>query len=256
MTNSRVTPPARFDEQQWLARWRRMQRRYVPCRRERLDVILGVIAGTVGTARLVVDLGCGPGEMTGRVLAMWSLAEAVGVDLDGRLLALAEAHVAAYAPRVRLVQADLREPGWVSQVGGPADAVISSTSLHWLSPGEMEKLYADVFGLLQPGGVFLNSDHVGSDIESVQARWERQRAAAGDGAAETWEEFWRAFNDALRMDGRAYADAVFGPWRGVERGLSMAWHAERLAAAGFERFDCYWRRFGDAVYGARRPRSG
>ncbi len=56
---------------------------------------------------LVVDLGCGPGNLTAALTARWPGATVVGVDSSRDMLAAAAAH--ADPPRLTFVEADLRE---------------------------------------------------------------------------------------------------------------------------------------------------
>ena len=61
--------------------------------------------------------------------------------------------------RVELVRHDLSEP--LSALGR-FDAVVSSMAIHHLEHDRKRSLYAEVFDLLQPGGVFANFEHVAS----------------------------------------------------------------------------------------------
>ena len=252
-----VKVPAGLDWSGWLERWERMQELHLPQREKRFKAMLEVVEAAVGRPGRVVDLGCGPGGLIARIAGRWTNAEVVGTDLDGRLLALARASLGRFGSRVRLVRADLRRPGWGASVGAEADAIVSATSLHWLAEEELAGVYRAALELLAPGGVFQNADHVGSEIPGVQAGWAAARAAAASAAAaegaEDWGQFWAGLNEALCIDGGEHTQRVFGPWRGIEEGLPLCWHARQMAAAGFEGFDCYWRGWGDAVYGAFRP---
>jgi len=54
---------------------------------------------------------------------------------------------------------DVRQPIWVDAVrsglaGARVDAILSATALHWLQPEELARLYRDLAGLLDAGGIF------------------------------------------------------------------------------------------------------
>src|SRR3954447_19703198 len=101
----------------------------------------------VTDASSVVDLGCGPGNLTAALAARWPAAEVVGVDSSAPMVAAAEAaRPPELAARLRYVLADLRD--WAPQE--PVDVVVSSATLHWV-PGHVE-LLAQLAGWLADGG--------------------------------------------------------------------------------------------------------
>lgn len=249
--------PDGVDWARWVDRWERMQDRYVPHRRARFAMLADLVERSQPAVRRVVDLGCGTGSLCEVMLERFADAEVIGVDLDVRLVALARRRLAGWGARVRLVVGDLCGEGWASGLAGTAQAVVSATSLHWLDGGELAGVYRRVAEVLAPGGIFLNADHVASEVPGVQRAWQERRdaeiaARAADGS-DDWAGFWQALNAALGVDGEGFNRRVFGPWRGIEEGLPLSWHAGELAAAGLVAFDCYWRRGGDAIYGAIRP---
>jgi len=72
----------------------------------------------------IVDLGCGPGNVTAQLAARWPGAQVTGVDGDPAMLARARAD----HPAVRFVAEDIA--GW--QPERPVDLVFSNAALHWL----------------------------------------------------------------------------------------------------------------------------
>ena len=48
---------------------------------------------------------------------------------------------------------------------------------------------------------------------------------------------------------RAAWDAKAGACAGVEEGLPLAWHFDKLTESGFSSVDCFWRCDCDAIYG-------
>src|SRR5215469_11890191 len=157
-----ITPgTADLDFGSWLARWDAQQARYVADREGRFEVLFDALEAALdGEPATVVDLGCGPGSLGVRLLDRFGSARVVGVDVDPVLLMLGRG---AYGDRDRLafVRADLRDPGWLQRLGvDRVDAATSSTALHWLGADAVRRLYDDLAGLIRPGGVFLDADHV------------------------------------------------------------------------------------------------
>lgn len=248
--------PGDMDWGTWIRRWDRMQDRYILRRRERFELMLGLIAETQKSVSRVLDLGCGTGSLMLRVLEEFPKAEVYGIDFDPTLLALAEKRLGKFGERVYLVQTDLRDESWLKLVPVPIDAAVSATALHWLSPEQLARLYGQLGGVLRPGGIFLNADHVRSDCENIQRLWERNREQMrrleGDISADDWEGFWDAYGRALKMDIKKFRKELTEPWEGSEEGLPLGWHFEKLKASSFEAADCFWRLGCDAVYGGIR----
>jgi SAM-dependent methyltransferase len=244
-------------EQRWVQRWDAQQERYVADREERFRVVADVVgwalARTPGTDRpRVVDLGCGPGSLSTRLVAELPGIDIVGVDADPLLLGLGA------GSGVRTVQADLAVPGWPDAVGMPEpwDAAVSSTALHWLLPGALDELYRTLAVKLRPGGVFVDADHraLGSEVASDLARYVRE--ARAERAGVTGNEEWGAWWDAV------LADPELGPLVDARSAASIAHSGEsqlsideqkaRLRAAGFSTVTTVWQTGDDFVLVAVR----
>lgn len=91
----------------------------------------------------VVDLGCGPGNSTGLLLARFPSARVTGVDTSDAMLASARRRL----PHARFVRGDVTS--WMPE--GPPDLVFANAVLQWLP--DHASLFPRLFGLLAPGGV-------------------------------------------------------------------------------------------------------
>jgi SAM-dependent methyltransferase len=70
---------------------------------------------------------------------------------------------------VRVVEQDLREV--LPDLGGRFDALVSCFAIHHLEDERRRELYEEVFGLLEPGGVFCNLKHVSSPATRLYERF-------------------------------------------------------------------------------------
>ena len=92
----------------------------------------------------VVDLGCGPGNLTGLLAERWPQARVVGLDSSPEMIAKAQESDG----RVDFAVADLRD--W--RPAAPVDVLVSNATLQWV-PGHLELLPALVASVA-PGGWF------------------------------------------------------------------------------------------------------
>ncbi|MEU1177639.1 class I SAM-dependent methyltransferase [Streptomyces sp. NPDC005820] len=222
----------------WQESWDRQQEWYMPDREERFRVMLDMVEALVGPEPRVLDLACGTGTITARLLARLPGATSTGVDLDPALLTIAEGTFAG-DDRVTLVTADLKDPTWPSRLPYDAyDAVLTATALHWLHSEPLAALYGRIADLVRDGGVFMNADHMIDDttprINAAEralrhARMEQARS----GGALDWAEWWRlAAQDPVLAAPTARRFEIYGEHADGDM-PSAAWHARTLRAAGF-----------------------
>lgn len=242
------------DWQQWITRWDRMQQYYVVCRQERFDLIARTVAAVQGRCGHILDLGCGTGSLMLEMLEAFPRAQVIGIDFDPTLLALAQGRLERFGDRAKLALADLRCKTWPKLMVEPVDAAVSATALHWFKQDELEILYEQLSEIMRSGGIFLNADHVASGSEKVQQAWQDHRSAMRreekNALVDDWRDFWTEYLAVLGVDASEIHQRVLGGWEGgVEEGLSLTWHLDKLRKVGFGYVDCFWRRDCDAVYG-------
>ncbi len=116
------------------------------------------------TTRRILDLGTGDGRLL--ALVREELArrehhpgtEAVAVDFSPAMLDAVRKRFAGESS-VSVIAHNMDEP---LPALGKFDAVISSFAIHHLVHERKRALYAEIYGLLNPGGVFCNLEHVAS----------------------------------------------------------------------------------------------
>ena len=93
----------------------------------------------------VVDLGCGPGNLTALLARRWPGADVLGVDSSAEMIATARR---ADPSGVRFAVGDLRE--W--RAAEPVDVLVANAALQWV-PGHLE-LLPGLVAQVAPGGWF------------------------------------------------------------------------------------------------------
>lgn len=234
----------------WIGSWDAQQREFMPEREERFTALIDAVAEAAGQAEpLVLDLGCGPGSLSVRLLDRLPGATVIAVDADPLLLALGRA-AWGDRPGLRFADLDLRDPGWAAQLGldRPVDAVVSTTALHWLRPAALAALYAEVATVLRPGGLLLDGDHLREDESEAptlarlgRALVEREVRRHPD-SGETWSGWWAAVRADPALAGLAARRDQLGiesEHHGSPAGL-LATHVEALRKAGFTEIGTLW----------------
>ena len=167
----------------------------------------------------VLDLGSGDGRLLARVLAHLPEATGVAVDFSSEMLGRLHARFVGDA-RVTVQAHDLADP--LPDLG-TFDAVVSSFAIHHVTHERKRALYAEVFEMLTPGGVFANLEHVASPTSEL--------------------------HDAFlqHMGTKPEDDDPSNKLAAVEAQL------EWLRAIGFTQVDCFWKWRELALFAGIRP---
>lgn len=258
-----MTQTTTIDWNHWLARWDAQQTGYLPDREDRFEAMFTALEVLLPPDFVALDLCCGPGSISQRLLTRFPQARVVAVDLDPVLLAMGQGALGTMDGRLRWIEADLSDPKWVEALGESSfDAVLSTTALHWLRTPDLVRVYAELGKLVRPGGVFLNGDNMkfGPHLSSLQqvAQHVRERqwqdetfAQAG---VENWAQWWAALGqEAALTDLLAERERRFA-WRSpdnlVNAGRDL--QASALLEAGFREVGILWQRFDNCVLMAVR----
>ncbi|MFD4667306.1 class I SAM-dependent methyltransferase [Streptomyces halstedii] len=233
------------DWRSWQESWDRQQEWYMPDREERFRVMLDMVEAVVGPAPRVLDLACGTGSITDRLLKRFPEATSTGVDLDPALLAIARGTFEG-DDRVTFVTADLKDPAWAERLPHSSyDAVLTATALHWLHSEPLAELYGRVGQLVRDGGVFMNADHmIDTETPRINAAERAHRHASMDraraGGALDWAGWWAlAAKDPALAEPTAERYRIYGEHADGDM-PSPRWHAAALRAAGFGEARTVW----------------
>jgi len=143
------------------------------------------LAARIGASdpAFVVDLGCGPGQLTASLAERWPAADVLGIDSSAEMIRTAEkAHYGgnALSGRLRFALGDVRD--W--KPDRPVDVVISNALLQWvpehleLLPRWADSLAPDGWLAFQVPGNFDQPSHAILRELAASDRWRDRLAGA------------------------------------------------------------------------------
>jgi SAM-dependent methyltransferase len=235
----------------WLARWDAQQQHHIPDREERFDAMVDAVAAFAGPEPRVLDLGCGPGSLSARVLAGVPGATMVAIDADPVLLAIGRGALAG--SRLTFVDADLRSE-WVAALPSPPpyDAVVSTTALHWLGLDQLLRLYRTLGAVIRPGGIYLDGDRLDFDHDQTAiaagAREIRPQWPDAPEGAESYDDWWSAAVAEPGLAGEVAERARRSHTHPHDNEAhSYEFHRSALFAAGFAEVGTLWQHLSNRV---------
>jgi tRNA (cmo5U34)-methyltransferase len=220
----------------------------IPLAQEQIGVMMSILKTREQPVENFLDLGCGDGILSAAILGEYSKSRGVLADFSEPMLVQAREGLKEHASQLAFENLDYGDKAWVNkmQPHGAFDAIMSGYSIHHQPDARKQEVYAEIFSLLQPGGWFINIEHVSSATQLNVDLFERHYTSARyaiekqNGSIRTLQEIEQEYT--TRLDKAAN---ILAP---VE--LQCDW----LREIGYEEVDCYMRIFELAVFGGRKPK--
>jgi tRNA (cmo5U34)-methyltransferase len=144
----------------------------IPHRTEGEAVLLEEVPKNV---KRILDVGTGDGRLLGLLKCDRPNVECVAIDFSPTMLEKVRTRFAD-DKNVTIIEHnfDASLPDL-----GKFDAVVSSFAIHHVEDDRKRSLYAEIFNLLNPGGVFCNLEHVASATPALHQKF-REALGIGD----------------------------------------------------------------------------
>jgi len=194
----------------------------------------------------ILDLGCGDGILGDLLCGLYPRAQLVLVDFSAPMLDAARKRLSHQSSTV-FITADFGDPSWVDRVAGegPFDIVVSGFSIHHQPDARKRLLYAEIYHLLVPAGIFLNLEHVSSSSKAGTELFDELFI----------DSLWEFHRSSERMQSREeVAQGYYNRPDKEENILApVEDQCEWLRSVGFTDVDCFLKIFELAVFGGRKP---
>lgn len=135
----------------------------IPGAELQLAVLRKIVQLWVPSSTRILDLGCGDGILGRMLLDAFPSANAIFADFSDPMLDAVCAKLNGN-PRATVVKADFSSREWLEPIKSqiPFDIVVSGYSIHHQPDERKKRLYAEIYNILSPDGVFLNLEHTAS----------------------------------------------------------------------------------------------
>lgn len=206
------------------------------------QMLTAIACGVPKTATQILELGCGTGELTLRVLQHCPEAQLLALDYSPRMLAFAKAKIqaAGWGDRVCWLEVDFGDwaLGQRSLPRAEFDACVSSLAIHHLSDGMKLQLFRQIHQSLVTGGCFWNADPTPPESPQLAETYQEIRQA-WTAAQGTTLAAVRAKIGSRESYGHSSQDQL----------ATLQAHFQMLQQAGFQQVEVPWKYYGLAVFG-------
>ncbi|MDX1415843.1 MAG: methyltransferase domain-containing protein [Candidatus Promineifilaceae bacterium] len=197
-----------------------------------MDLITQAAVATTPAMRRILDVGCGAGNNTLKLLQLVSPLDCDLLDLSQPMLDRARQRVSAVnSGRVRTIKADIRNAKLESNI---YDVVIAAAVLHHLrDESDWRLLFRKLYHHIAPGGSLWITDLVFHEIPAVQ------------------DLMWGRYANYLReVGGPDYQEKVFGYIAKEDSPRPATFQLDLLREVGFSKVDLLHKNSCFAAFGA------
>jgi len=182
-----------------------------------LELLTETSKRIVPNAKNLLDIGCGAGNYSLKMLTKITDLNCTLVDLSKPMLDKAKERVSAKTNNeVKTIQGDIRE---VDLKENSFDIILAGAVLHHLrDDNDWETAFTKLYRLLKPGGCLMISDLITQETNAVN------------------EYIWERYGDYLEnIDGKEYRKKVLDYVEKEDSPRSMTYQLELMKKVGFKK---------------------
>lgn len=203
----------------------------IPCYNEMLTALINAIPDNKKNPK-ILDLGCGTGNITQKVLTRFPDAKVTCLDLSENMIEIAKDKLSDYE-KIEYIVGDFTQ----MQIETKYDVILSSLALHHIpNDEEKESMYKDIYEALEKDGVFLNAD-------VIKANSNYNEELNNKIAIREMKENGVTDEEITEHKGKRDANDI---------PTTLINHIKMLENVGFEEIDVIWKHYSNAVYGGTK----
>jgi SAM-dependent methyltransferase len=199
----------------------------IPGANLQLEVMSKIVNAWCPLPSKIIDLGCGDGTLGRLLLDEYPKAHVIFAGFSEPMLEKLRIRLGT-DKRTAVINTDFATSAWIKgiEMEKPFDVIVSGFAIHHQPDERKRNLYAEIYGLLKAGGIFLNLDQVSSATHSI----------TNNRPDITIHEIEEAYYQDKKENIPAPAE------------IQCQW----LRNIGFEDVDCFFRTFELALLGGRK----
>ncbi len=218
----------------------------IPLAAEQIDVMLKIIQTASPHVESFLDLGCGDGILGQAIFNKYPHAKEIFLDFSEQMIQAAKSKLDKN--QVEFIAQDFGKKEWVDSLQGksPFDVIVSGSAIHYQPDIRKKEIYGEIYGLLKPGGIFLNMEQVSSNSQWVEKIYEDlfidclYSFHQNNGSHSSRDEIAQGYYNRKDKE----ADIL----------ATVETQCEWLRKLGFIHVDCFIKIFERALFGGIRPK--
>lgn len=172
----------------------------IPCFDDLYSIPVSLVQNQIGNRNkkpMVLDIGAGTGLLTSFLFQKYPGARVTLIDMAEEMLNVARERFKGNR-NIKYISADYSGYNFSETF----DVIMSAMSIHHLSNPGKRKLFSKIYGLLNPGGIFVNAEQVLGETPELEALYKKRWEALirEEGVPEKQILLWR---ERLKLDREA-----------------------------------------------------